>query len=96
MRYMKKIYAFSSHENSLEFQRNPKKYLPQYNGNCAYGMVYGAESSIDPLVYEIVNDRLFFLINHGTKKRWNKRAPYYIKRGDKAWKKLVKAQNRPR
>ena len=93
MRYDKKIYAFSNLENATKFAENPEKYLPQYDGNCAYGMVYGTESSVDPLVYNIVGDKIFFMINHGTQKRWKKRAPYYIKRSDRAWKKLSSAEN---
>ncbi len=90
IQYANKLYAFSSRQNALKFKSDPSKYLPQYNGNCAFGMVYGAKSSVDPLVYEIVDDKLFFLINHGTHKLWKKSAAKNIKRSDRAWKKLSK------
>ena len=83
------LYMFASPENAALFEKNPDAYLPAYDGNCAYGMVHGMKSSIDPKVYEVVDNRLFLLINHGTKKRWSKKSDKYIKKSDKAWEKLL-------
>lgn len=80
-------YLFSSSANLQKFSQRPDKYEPAYDGNCAFGMAYGKESAIDPLVWEIVNDRLFFMINHGTRDRWSKKSSKYIRKGDQYWKK---------
>ena len=79
---------FSSEENLSDFQENPDAYMPAYNGNCAYGIVYGMKSMIDPLQYDIVDGRLYLQLNSGTKNRWNRRVTRNIKKGDRVWKKL--------
>ena len=82
------FYAFRNAENAEEFRVNTKQYLPAYEANCAFGMVHGMKSSVDPLIWEKVDGRLFFLINAGTRKRWKKRAPGYIEKSDRVWSKL--------
>ena len=79
-------YAFSSVGNRARFLANPAKYTPQYGGYCAYGVAYGSKSDIDPEVWEIVDGRLYFLINAGTMSIWEKRKKTNIRIANKAWK----------
>ena len=37
-------YLFSSEENKQAFEKNPNKYLPAYNGWCAFGVSVGKKS----------------------------------------------------
>jgi YHS domain-containing protein len=83
-------YAFASAGNLKIFMKEPKKYKPQYGGYCAYGLVYGSKSSIDPEQWEIVDGRLYFMINPGTMSIWQKSKNNYIKIADKAWKNITK------
>lgn len=78
-------YRFATAKNLQKFSENPDKYAPAYGGNCAFGMVHGRESTIDPTVYEIVDGRLFFMINPGTRKQWNRKADKNIRKGDANW-----------
>lgn len=80
---------FISQANLNEFLAYPDTYLPAYNGHCAYGMVYGMKSKIDPLQYDIVDGRLYLQLDGGTKRRWSRRISSNIRRGDKAWDKLA-------
>lgn len=80
---------FINQENLDKFMANPDTYLPAYNGYCAYGMVYGMKSKIDPLQYDIVNGRLYLQLDNGTKRRWSRRIKRNIRRSDKAWGKLL-------
>lgn len=82
-------YAFASEEHRQIFLQDPDKFVPQYGGHCAYGAVYGGKSSIDPEIWEIVDGRLFFMINPGTMTLWQKRKADYIKIADQAWKSVV-------
>lgn len=82
-------YLFSSKENLSDFQASPEDFIPAYNGNCAYGMVYGMQSMIDPLQYDIIDGRLYLQLNGGTKNRWNRRVSRNIKKADRIWKKLT-------
>lgn len=82
-------YAFASAANRAMFLVNPEKYTPQYGGHCAYGLVHGSKSDIDPGVWEIVDDRLYFLINPGTKSIWRRRTKSHIRTADKAWESIT-------
>lgn len=86
--YQDKTLLFSSTDNLNDFLADPEKYMPAYNGYCAYGMVYGMTSKIDPLQYDIVDGRLYLQLDKGTKRRWNRRISRYIKKSDRAWKKI--------
>ena len=85
-------YAFSSTENRALFLASPDKYEPQYGGYCAFGLVYGSKSDIDPEVWEIVDGRLYFMINPGTKSLWTKKKDTHIQIADKAWRSIVVPQ----
>ncbi len=83
-------YAFSSQVNRARFIADPAKYTPQYGGYCAYGVVYGSKSNIDPEVWEIVDGRLYFLINPGTMSIWKRKKKTNISIGNKAWMTLIR------
>jgi len=82
-------YAFSSKANRARFSADPEKYTPQYGGYCAYGVVHGSKSDIDPEVWEIVDGRLYFLINPGTMSIWKRKKRANISVGNKAWMKII-------
>jgi YHS domain-containing protein len=82
-------YAFATAENRAMFLKKPAKYEPQYGGYCAYGVAYGSKSDIDPEVWEIVDGKLYLLINPGTMSIWQKKKRSYIRTADKAWKSII-------
>jgi len=43
------------------------------------------KSSVDPLVWEIVDDRLYLFISSSAKRQWLNRAPKNIRKGNEAW-----------
>lgn len=86
--YQDNILLFSTEANRSDFLANPEIFMPAYNGYCAYGMVFGMKSKVDPLQYDIVDGRLFLQLDKGTKRRWNRRISRNIRKSEKAWKKL--------
>jgi YHS domain-containing protein len=57
-------YKFSSQENLSAFLKNPKKYIPQYGGYCAYAIGTKSEKvSINPETFEIKDGRLYLFYN---------------------------------
>ncbi|PCE66615.1 YHS domain-containing (seleno)protein [Sediminicola luteus] len=58
--YQKVVYYFTSAEQKASFDKNPKKYLPQYGGYCAFGVYAGAKFRPDPNKF-IVKDGKYFL-----------------------------------
>ncbi|NVJ89413.1 MAG: hypothetical protein HWD82_08235 [Flavobacteriaceae bacterium] len=53
-------FKFASQENLKLFNANPKKYIPQYGGYCAYAMaVKKTKMNIDAEQYEIRDGKLY-------------------------------------
>ncbi|WP_421978583.1 YHS domain-containing (seleno)protein [Roseivirga seohaensis] len=53
-------YYFTSEAQKKSFESNPKKYLPQYGGYCAFGVSVGAKFRVDPNKF-VVKDGKYFL-----------------------------------
>lgn len=53
-------YYFTSAEQKAAFDKNPKKYLPEYGGFCAFGIYAGAKFRPDPNKF-IAKDGKYFL-----------------------------------
>lgn len=53
-------YYFTSAEQKEKFDKNPRKYLPQYGGFCAFGVYAGAKFRPDPNKF-LVKDGKYFL-----------------------------------
>jgi YHS domain-containing protein len=53
-------YYFTSADQKKSFEANPRKYLPQYGGYCAFGVSVGAKFRVDPNKF-VVKDGKYFL-----------------------------------
>ena len=78
-------YLFVSEENKEAFESNPKKYLPAYNGFCAYGVSLGKKFNTDPTVYEIVDGVLYLNLDSGIQEKWAEDISGNIKKADDNW-----------
>ena len=83
-------YKFANQENLEKFEANPKKYMPQYGGFCAYAMgISGKKVSIDPKTFELRNGKLYLFYNKektNTLELWLKESPGKLKiQADKNW-----------
>jgi len=87
--YDGKTLFFASSQNLLDFKANPSRFMPAYNGYCAYGMVFGMKSKVDPLQYDLIEGKLYLQLDRGTKKRFNRRLGRNLKKSKRAWEKLV-------
>lgn len=57
-------YYFSNAENLQTFNANPKKYLPEYGGYCAFAMAMkGAAAPTDPETFKIRDGKLYLFFN---------------------------------
>ncbi|TRW17532.1 YHS domain-containing (seleno)protein [Glacieibacterium frigidum] len=71
------------------FKANPTKYAPQYGGYCAWAVSQGYTASGDPMVWKVVNDRLYLNYNADIGAKWSKNIPGFIAAGDTNWPKLT-------
>lgn len=56
-------YYFTSAEQKASFDKNPKKYLPQYGGFCAFGIYAGAKFRVDPNKFLVQNGKYYLFLN---------------------------------
>lgn len=87
-------FYFSSKENLKTFSKNPRKYIPQYGGYCAYAMgLKGEKVSINPETFEIRDGKLYLFYNSwgtNTLELWVKEGPKKLKeQADTNWKKIT-------
>ena len=76
---------FNSQENLDKFKANPTAYAPQYGVYCAYGVAQNTTVKGDPLLWKIVDGKLYLNINKQVVGIWNKDIPGYIEKADKLW-----------
>ena len=79
------LYLFSSQENLDLFKASPAKYVPAYNGFCAYGVAVGKKFTGDPEVWRVVNGRLFLNLDAEIQDLWFKDTAGQISKADKKW-----------
>src|SRR5438128_2227452 len=68
-------YHFASAAQRETFRANPGKYLPAYNGWCAFGMAIEKTFPIDPKRFKIVDGRLLLFLKNekvDALELWNK------------------------
>ena len=87
------IYKFSSEENLKAFNNNPKKYMPQYGGYCAYAVALkSSKVSINPETFLIENGKLYLFYDAwgtNTLKLWQKEnEKLLIEKADKNWEQI--------
>lgn len=83
--YKGQTYLFITQENKNTFDKNPEKYAPAYGGWCAFGVGASKKFHGDPLVWEIVNGKLYVNLNNKIKGLWIKDIAGQIKKADKVW-----------
>lgn len=87
-------YRFASDANRDRFIADPAKYIPAYNGWCAWAMAeLNAKVDVEPTAYEIYNGKLYVFYEHAdlnTHALWLKNPKEMISRADANWVALAK------
>ncbi len=78
-------YLFTSAKNVKTFEANPGKYLPVYGGWCAFGVSVGKKFVGDPLVWKVVDGRLYLNLDKKVQSAWKKDIPGNISKANTHW-----------
>ena len=92
-RYQDVTFRFASAEHKALFDAAPLKYLPQYGGYCANGLVYAIPWGGDADTWRIVDGKLYIFGGQGSKDAFELDLPGHIKLADQYWKTEVDGSN---
>jgi YHS domain-containing protein len=84
---------FASAEHKALFDAAPQKYLPQYGGFCANGIVYGIPWGGDADTWHKVGDKLYIFGGASSKAAFMLDVPANVALADKYWAEEVKGNN---
>jgi YHS domain-containing protein len=62
--HARKVYFFTSAAQVATFQGNPDKYVPAFNGTCAFGHSIEKEFPVDPTSFKIVDGQLLLFLKN--------------------------------
>lgn len=83
--YQGAVYEFASEAHRKLFAATPEKYLPQFNGFCAYGVAVGHKADIDPAAFTIVDGKLYLNYSLKVRDTWSQDIPGYLQKAQTAW-----------
>lgn len=83
--YKGATWRFASKDNLDAFKANPAAYAPQFGGYCAWAVSQGYTASGDPLVWNIVNNKLYLNYDRDIQVKWAKDIPGFIAKAEKNW-----------
>ena len=86
-------FQFASAEHKALFDKEPTKYLPQYGGYCADGIVYGIPWGGDADTWLMTNGKLYIFGGQGSKDAWLLNLHDNYNTADKLWNDEVKGSN---
>lgn len=91
-KYKGVVWRFSSAENKAAFDANPRKFVPQYGGHCAWGTARGYAVRGDPQVWRIVNGKLYLNYNRSVQTKWNRDIGGFISKANRNWPEVLKTK----
>jgi YHS domain-containing protein len=87
--YRGQTYLFASEARKQAFDAEPARFVPAYNGWCAYGVSVGKKFHADPTVFAVVDGRTYLNLDASIQKKWNEARAKSIRDADGHWKKIA-------
>ena len=86
-------FRFASAEHKALFDAAPARYLPQYGGFCANGIVYGIPWGGDADTWLMIDGKLYIFGGAGSKAAFELDVPANLQLAQKYWDEEVKGSN---
>lgn len=78
-------WAFASEANRAKFLADPAKYVPAYDGHCAYGVAQGGKVPGNPNLWRIVDGKLYLNITPAVVGFWESDIPGNLTKAESNW-----------
>ncbi len=79
---------FITEENRAAFVSNPKRFAPQYGGFCALSATTEELTPGNPIVWNIVDDKLYLNASSAVEQVWLSRSQELIEKANENWNKM--------
>ena len=86
-------FRFASAAHKALFDKEPKKYLPEFGGYCGNGMVYGIPWGGDADTWKMINGKLYIFGGQASKDGFEVDEARHLQLADKYWKEEVAGNN---
>jgi hypothetical protein len=83
--YNEVVWLFATDENRDRFLDDPQRYIPAYDGHCAYALADDRKVRTDPLAYRIVDGRLYLNFSRRIHARWERDIAGYLEQSEANW-----------
>ena len=91
--YENVTFYFSSAENKALFDKEPTKYLPEFGGYCANGVVYSIPWGGDADTFEMIGGKLYIFGGKGSHDAFMLDVPKNTALANKYWKEEINGSN---
>ncbi len=91
--YKEVTFRFASPQHKALFDAAPEKYLPQYGGYCANGIVYGIPWGGDADAWRVVDGKLYIFGGKGSRDAFELDTKKNIALADRYWREEVGGSN---
>lgn len=92
--YNAATYWFASEDNRRTFESDPARYIPAFGGYCGYAASINKVSPTDPLIYQIIDNRLVLQHTDEAYRLFNQNAAGNLAKADRNWPGLVERWGR--
>lgn len=86
-------FYFSSAEHKAAFDQAPARYLPQYGGYCANGVVYGIPWGGDADTWKLIDGKLYIFGGQASKDGFELDEKANLALAEKYWNEEIKGSN---
>ncbi len=83
-------YRFMNEETRAMFTKEPTRYIPQYGGFCANGIVYGIPWGGDPDTWKVMDGKLYIFGGEGSRRYFLMDEKQNLALADKYWNEEIK------
>ena len=87
------VFRFANAENKVLFDKEPKKYLPEFGGYCANGLVYGIPWGGDADTWRMINGKLYIFGGQASKDGFEVDIDKNLALAEKYWRDEVAGSN---